>query len=343
MEGLTRGQPIKYRYAGQTEAGSAGSKAISSIMTASDYVISTLEENPLTILPAVMGGSEESKDFMRAVFQHFSFNYHERFDTWYRGLNPGARGIVSSLGVKIEEHDVGRRKPEFIVCESYAFGNLPTDFPLSEKTWAEIRETNRKIDEDKGVQEFTYGVVKTANNGYKEAKNFRLGDFFSWAALGGIVLTDPHHKYDIVPITKDELLLGLNAEINLFEPRINQGGLDGAIEARKQYLLQGIYFKISQLKNGSNDGIIEVIESDNLLPAPGTGVYAVGLRDGLRKTDFKPFAVKVNPRHEESKVAKVLETMAMKDGMSGHLEAFEVPEKALKFVTNPQTLELKLA
>ena len=340
MVSLTRGQPIKYRYSGQTEAGARGSKMISGAMTSSEDTIKQLKIDPVNTLSKIVSGSEDSKNFMRAVIGNFSTNFYKDFDTWYRALDSKARELISSLDLEVQEQNHLGNRLSYTVFGIHSFGKLPSDFPLSREVWNEINETNRKIDEDEGESSFTYGMIKEANNGYREARNFKLGDFFSWATFGGLVLTDPHHKYEVVPITKNELLQGLQAEIASYEPAIVKGELLGAIEARKQFLLQRVYDKI--VKSHCDEEFVKILESDNRFPAPETGVYVLFQNEGLRSGNLKPFAVKATPRYSEDMVAQFIGTIKKNIEDRG-FQALEVPERALGFVTNPMSLELRLS
>lgn len=340
MTSLVKGQPIKYRSSGLTEAGARGCKMISGTMTASEDTIKQLKIDPANILSKIVSSLEDTKEFMRAVIGNFSTNYYKDFDPWYRTLDTKARELVSSLGLEVQEQNHLGNRLSYTVCGIHSFGKLPSDFPLSIEARKEIAETNRKIDENKGVSLFTYGLIKEANNGYREARNFKLGDFFSWATFGGLVLTDPHYKYEVIPITKNELLQGLQTEIDSYEQSIVKGELLGAIEARKQFLLQKVYEKI---RNANSDyEFVKILESDNRFPAPETGVYVLFQNDGLRSSDIKPFAVKATPRYSEDMVAQFVSTLR-KNVENRGFQALEVPERALGFVTNPMSLELKLS
>ena len=266
---LVAGQPIKYRYSGHTEKGAISNKTLGNMMIAREAVIEYLRDKPEEFLRTYQGSSPEVHHFLGAVVSSWAMNENDNVIRWYRQSSPKTRLFLKKLGFKVGVQDITKVRP---------LGEPPADLFLPARVWGKIHKNSRRIDEDKGVPEFTYGIIGAVHpNGYKEAKNFRLDERLdSWNEFSGLVLSDPTYAYEIIPITSKDLLGGLQAEIETYEPRIAPGGSQGAIEARKQFLLQQVSLKLE--KASSPKRILEVMCSDNRIPAPETGVYVL-LRD----------------------------------------------------------------
>ncbi|MFH1420673.1 MAG: hypothetical protein ABIG30_01765 [Candidatus Aenigmatarchaeota archaeon] len=182
---------------------------------------------------------------------------------------------------------------------------------------------------------YIIGILKApAHVGSVYPINAHFGDKFSSTKFESFTYRDP--PTDIVPVTLDELLSGVQEVIDKYEPLIAQGGLKGAHEARRQFILQQVYNKLSAAKG--NEGRLAVIESDNRIPAPGTGLYVM-----IDREHGKPlFGVRATPRHDEDTIAKAMTALLYKDECLPTVEASEVPERALDFVENPRKLTLEL-
>ncbi len=333
---LVAGQPIKYRYSGQTENGAKCNKALFAMMNVNDVLKDLLRDKPNEFLATYSGLSDESNGFLRAVIGSFSQNSFEgEFDEWYKSSSPEVKTFFDELGLEVKP--IEEMGGQFYVIETHAFGTLPEDLPLPESIQKELAENAKRIDEDRGVKEFTYGIMHTCNEGYKDAKNFQLGDWHSWATFGGLVISDPTYSYEVVPITKDELLGGLQGVIDSYEPAIESGDLCGAVEARKQFFLEVVYDRIKEAN--TPEEIFQVFESDNLVPSPGTGVYVLISNKGS-------FAVKADPKYDENTVAGVMSVLNP-EGHDGigimKYQIFEVPQKALDCVPEYKTLEVRLS
>ncbi|MBS3072152.1 hypothetical protein J4408_04135 [Candidatus Pacearchaeota archaeon] len=342
MQTLTTGQPIKFRYSGHTENGARENKAIFEMITASKALSEFLRDNPTEFLRTYRCSSEQVNKFLRATIGNWSQNSHKReFDKWYIQSSSEVKVFLKDLGLKVQQ--IKEMDGQHYVTETHSLGELPKDLILPVEIRRQIDENSRRIDTDEGVQDFTYGVMSVANNGYKEAKNFKLKDRHFWANFGGLVLTDPNYAYEVIPITSIELLEGLQAEIEAYEPLISKGGLQGAVEARKQFLLQRVHDRIKI--NSSPEEILKVIGADNRFPAPETGVYVLlpnGI--GVRNTG-DPFAVKADPRYDEDKIAGIMGVLTNQERRFETLrfQALEVPERALQYITNPKNLKLRLS
>jgi len=116
--------------------------------------------------------------------------------------------------------------------------------------------------------------------------------------------------------------------------------LEGAIEARKQFLLAKVYQKLQAAE--SNEQIHQIMGSDNRFPAPETGVYVL---IGANGEGPKLSAVRVNPRYDEDKVAGLMGVLtATERGFETlRFQALEVPEVALKYIQNLKILEVRLS
>ena len=340
MQTLIAGQPIKFRYSGHTENGARINKATFGMLTASKALSELLIDNPDEFLRTYKGFSEQVNDFLRATISNWSQNSREgEFDRWYRASSPEVKSFLVELCLEVQP--IEQMGGQHYVTGTYSFGKLPSDLPLLEGIRMQIEENSRKIDEDKGAKEFTYGIMSAANNGYKEAKNFKLGDWHSWATFGGLVLTDPNYAYEVIPITSLDLLRGLQAEIDAYEPAITKGGLDGAVEARKQFLLQRVYDKLKATPFPKE--ILKILGSNNRFPSPETGVYVLlPNRIGAKEIE-EPFAVRANPRYDEDKIAGIMGVLTAEEKGFKTLQALEVPERALSYVSNLRTLEVRLS
>ncbi|MBU3913308.1 MAG: hypothetical protein KKE50_04405 [Nanoarchaeota archaeon] len=339
---MIAGQPIKFRYSGHTENGARGNKAIFGMLTASDVLSGLLRDNPSEFLKTYKGSSEQVNDFLRATIGNWSQNSHEgEFDKWYRASSPEVKAFLRDL--KLEVRPIEQMGGQFYVTETHSFGELPKDLILPAEVRKQLDDNSRRIDQDRGVQDFTYGVMSVANNGYKEAKNFKLGGWHSWATFGGLVLTDSNYAYEVIPITSTDLLGGLQAEIDAYEPLISKGGLQGAVEARKQFLLQKVHDKLKT--SSSPEEILKVIGADNRFPAPETGVYVLLPSEVGVRNKGEPFAVKANPRYDEDRIAGIMGVLTAEERGFETLrfQALEIPERALGYIATPRNLEVRLS
>jgi len=340
LANLKEGQPITFRYSGQTENGARGNKAIYGMLTASEALSKLLRDNPEEFLRIYRGSSEQVNNFLKASIGHWSQNSHEgEFDRWYKNSSPEVKLFLQELRLKVQP--IEQRGGQHYVTETHSFGELPVDLHLPELIRKQIDENSRRIDEDKGWESGKLGVIKTSTPaGYVDAFTFGLGDWHSWSTFGGLVLDDPNYAYQVTPITRDALLSGLQTEMENYRDLIVKGGLEGAIEARKQFLLAKVYQKLQAAE--SNEQIHQIMGSDNRFPAPETGVYVL---IGANGEGPKLSAVRVNPRYDEDKVAGLMGVLtATERGFETlRFQALEVPEVALKYIQNLKILEVRLS
>jgi len=341
---LVAGQPIKFRYSGPTEDGAEISKKANTLFIVEDYLTGLLKSDPKHFLERYeQQSSPEVKKFTEALIcgwaYNWRFNKQEEFDRWYETTLPEMKKFIDNL--KLDEVRMAPPLPP----------PVPADITLPSDIEKKIDEELKRIDEDRGVPNFTYGVMGRVYPGYKGVFSFELGGG-RWADFCTTDITDSFHTYEVEPVTKEEMLSGLQAEIDAYEPLIVKGGLEGAVEARKQFLLQELYKKLDATK--SHEERLQVMESDNRFPAPETGFYVLIPRELIPQElegEEKPFAVRANPRYDEDEIAGLIGILKAKERgfeiLRGFetliFEALEVPEKALGYIKEAENLEVRLS
>ena len=149
---------------------------------------------------------------------------------------------------------------------------------------------------------------------------------------------------------KDEFIEHYSMVSGKFQKEIEEGGLNGAMTARKKQYLDGVIEKLSQ--EDSNPFYAAKIPPD----APHTGTYVLmGIYSGHGPSDHLEGLV-VSPRLTESAASSLMKEMhpngfgripdhvrstaATSHGTLVGYRAFEVPKESLDLVENPRKLTL---
>jgi len=342
---LKAGEAVKFRYSGQTEQGKRSNKARFGILTASEYIVDLLKRSPTSFLEAYKGKSEDVYEFLRASIADWSKNDMDGFSSWYLNNANVSREvgsfIQSGLAMVFEESD---GKVSLKETQSFSSKSLPKDMPLSEEVRAIIDENSARIDADNGDSGFKYGIMTDVSPGWKGATTFKLattdhrGHRSSWYSLDDeCVSNDTRNTHEVVPISMMEVIGVLKSEIDSYETLITKGGFEGALEARKQYLLQQLASRLEG--SDSHEERLGVMKSDHRIFAPETGVFAM-YEEGLpRGQEPVPFAMRADPSFSEERVGKLVSELHINNqGRKRSYEAIGVPEKALGYVGKTKTL-----
>jgi len=342
-EKLVPGQPIKFRYAGQTESGANLNKAVSEVMDVIEYISGFLYADPQGFVKTYSKPSKQERDFLGSAVHHWVMNNSRQFGDWYIKSAPKVKTFLKrDLELDVKPYKKGGS--EFYLEGDHSIGKLPASLSLPVSLRDKLAEDAKAIDGDKGDADFTYAIY-APQGACEVAETFKLiGDFSTWAKFGSRVLSDPMRSYETAPVSRQKFLGELLKEGLSYEPRITQGGLQGAIEARKQNLMKEVYLKLA--KDFSPQNALKVMNSDNRFPSPGTGVYVLLPGKIISNQGIEPFALKVEPRlYTEDKIAEIVGVLTTKERDMGslHFQALEVPQKALKYISDPRKLEVRLS
>lgn len=134
-------------------------------------------------------------------------------------------------------------------------------------------------------------------------------------------------------VTNVEALAHFKTVYDRLEEAFQQGGMEGAIAARRQYHLENV---IGDL-NEAIRMILEISNPHRMLDAPHTrapqtGVYVLENKDGLR-------GVTTNPRMPEEIMEKLLYGIDFLEFFP-IVRVYEIPKKGLRHVENPQQVRI---
>lgn len=340
LAGLKEGQPIMFRlYSGQTENGAGENKMLFSSMMVMDYLGGLLTQERALLLQRWTVSSPEARKFIQGAVYNWASNHDEEFDKWYKQTSPEVKAIMGEMDLGIQQIEGFGNL--YRVTKAHSLVEVPKDMSLPAQISEEIAKREKDIDEDKGWARGKLGVIKTSTPaGYVDAFTFELGDNHNLGRLKLARRNLTMSANQVTPITRDALLSGLQTEMENYHDLIAKGGLEGAVEARKQFLLAKLYQKLQVAE--SNEQIHQIMGSDNRFPAPETGIYVL---IGGNGKEPNLSAVRVNPRYDEDKVAGLMGVLtATERGFETlRFQALEVPEVALKYIQNPKTLEVRLS
>lgn len=149
--------------------------------------------------------------------------------------------------------------------------------------------------------------------------------------------------------TKDEALAYFHSIADSFEKEIEDGGLSGALSARRQHSLNGVIANLEANRVDPYTAITTAVKD------PETGLYVLmGIYSGqgpsehieglvavprLSEEDVSKAMIKIKPNGFGNIPSDVYNTPATSHGSLVAMWSYEVPERARELVPNPKKLE----
>jgi hypothetical protein len=327
---LIAGTPIKFQYAGQTEKGADMNGALIIMMDVRDYLIKLLSEQHEDFMSLYSTGSEAAFDYIRAAIASWSQTHNDEFSEWYGYADLDIKRYLQNIGLAVFEAE-----GKYIISNEAAFGEVPDDLflPLNLREGLEAKLSNN---DEKG--EVNFGIL-TQDTGFIEVTTFGLGDWHSWWTLQSQGLGDQMYEWEYEAIGNDALFAGLQAQIDSYDGKIAEGSFLGAMYARQQHLLQTV--KGNLTRAGSPEERVAVMKGDNRQPSPKTGVYVM---HPISTTGIlNPFAVYTPENYDEETVALLVHALREdRKGYNPEFIALEIPQKAVQYVPDRETLQVSL-
>lgn len=198
--------------------------------------------------------------------------------------------------------------------------SIPSELDIPDDLRSKLDEVIEEIENFKVDPIVQHSVVEPSTNDKfpRDALTYDEGciswnvRFKKWYEPHRIRVWHPNLETEVSRISIEDFLEGLQERIDSFTDEISQGGLKGAIAARKQSILFPLY---GQLEKAKQKDRIEIMNKDHRFPHLNSGFYI------LQEGENKPFVVKFKPGYSEDDIGKLADIFYRKEGHT----AFEIP------------------